>query len=75
MGSEMCIRDRSDKKKAAAALNLLDAVRSYPTTIFLDKHDRVRGIYQGWSGPATGDVHKRLRQRFEALIEQLLTEK
>lgn len=65
----------SNKQKATESLNLLDSVRSYPTTIFLDKDDQVRGIYQGWAGPATGDTHKRLRQRFETLIEQLLNEK
>ena len=62
----------SDKSKASETLGLVDKVRSFPTTIFIDKHDQVRGIYQGWSGPATGDVHTRLRQRFEALIETLL---
>jgi thiol-disulfide isomerase/thioredoxin len=62
----------SNKSKASETLALVDKVRSFPTTIFVDKHDKVRGIYQGWSGPATGDVHTRLRQRFEALIETML---
>jgi len=65
----------SNKGKATASLGLLDRVRSFPTTIFVDKRGRVRGIYQGWSGPATGAAHTRLRERFEALIEQLLAEK
>ncbi len=64
----------SNKSMASASLGLVDKVRSFPTTIFVDKHDKVRGIYQGWSGPATGDAHARLRQRFEALIETMLRE-
>ncbi|MGK0205767.1 MAG: thiol-disulfide isomerase/thioredoxin [Planctomycetota bacterium] len=64
----------SNKSKASESLGLVDKVRSFPTTIFVDKNDKVRGIYQGWSGPATGDVHTRLRQRFEALIETMLRE-
>ena len=65
----------SDKGKATEALGLLDRVRSFPTTIFVDRRGKVRGIYQGWSGPATGEAHTRLRQRFEALVEQLLAER
>lgn len=64
----------SNKSKASESLGLVDKIRSFPTTIFIDKSDNVRGIYQGWSGPATGDANKRLRQRFEALIETLLRE-
>jgi len=64
----------SDKERASKSLGLLDKIRSFPTTIFLDKEGNVRGIYQGWSGPATKDAHTRLRQRFEALIETLLGE-
>lgn len=64
----------SDKAKATASLSLLDRVRSFPTTIFVDRRGRVRGVYQGWSGPATGAAHARLRQRFEALIEALIAE-
>jgi len=64
----------SDKAKASESLLLLDQIRSFPTTIFIDKHDQVRGIYQGWSGPATGDAHKRLRERFETLVETMLRE-
>lgn len=62
----------SNKQKATASLSLLDRVRSFPTTIFVDKSGKVRGIYQGWSGPATGEAHRRLRQRFEALIDDML---
>ncbi len=62
----------SDKAAATASLSLLDRVRSFPTTIFVDRRGQVRGVYQGWSGPATGEAHARLRRRFEALVEELL---
>lgn len=64
----------SNKSQATDSLGLVDKIRSFPTTIFVDKNDKVRGIYQGWSGPATGDAHKRLRQRFETLIDAMLRE-
>lgn len=62
----------SDKAAASAAFPVLDRVRSYPTTIFLDRTGRVRAVYTGFSGPATGAEHARLKQRFEGLIEDLL---
>lgn len=62
----------SDKEAASAAFALIDRVRSYPTTIFLDEDNRVRGVYSGFSGPATGEAYEELRSRFEGLIEEML---
>ena len=68
----MLIAGLADKEQASKALPLLDKVRAYPTTVFLDADDRVRAVYTGFSGPATGDAHQELRARFEGLIEELL---
>lgn len=65
----------SDKSKATDQFGVLDRIRSYPTTLFIDRRGKVRGVYQGWSGPAAGEAHARLRDRFEQLIEQLLSER
>lgn len=62
----------SDKAAASAAFPVLDRVRAFPTTIFLDRTGRVRAVHTGFSGPATGAAHARLKQRFEGLIEDLL---
>ncbi len=64
----------SDKKAASDALPILDRLRAYPTTIFLDRHGKVRAVHTGFSGPATGDAYKKLRADFERLIEELLAE-
>jgi thiol-disulfide isomerase/thioredoxin len=64
----------ADKQAAGEVLPVLDAVRSYPTTVFLHGDGRVRAVYQGFSGPATGDAHDELRQAFTAIIEELLAE-
>ena len=65
----------SDKDKATDRLGLLDRIRSYPTTIFMDGAGRIRGVHQGFSGPATREAHDRLRRRFESLIEDMLASK
>mgnify|MGYP003630091324 CR=1 FL=1 len=62
----------SDKDKASQALPVLDKVRSYPTLIFLDRHNEVQGVYSGFSGPATGDAYIKQRERFEQLIESMI---
>jgi thiol-disulfide isomerase/thioredoxin len=64
----------SDKEQASKTLPLLDRVRAYPTTIFLHADGRLRAIHTGFAGPATGEEHRQLRQQFETLIEELLTE-
>jgi thiol-disulfide isomerase/thioredoxin len=64
----------SDKKEAAKAFPALDRVLAFPTTIFLDAAGEVRAIYTGFSGPATGPAYDRLRQQFESLIEEILSE-
>ena len=62
----------SDKAKATRTLRVLDRVKSYPTTIFMDSKGTVRAIYSGYSGPATGEAHTRLRETFIRIIEDLL---
>ena len=66
------IAGTADKKKAAQALPFLDGLKAYPTTIFIDRSGRVRGVYTGFSGPATGIEHRKLRRIFESLIEEML---
>ncbi len=62
----------ADKQKAAAAFPALKAIKSYPTLILLDRHNQVDAIWSGFSGPATGAAHQRLRQFVEARLDKLL---
>ena len=64
----------SDKDAASEALPFLDKVRSYPTTVFLHSDGRVRAVYQGFSGPATGAEFEALRAAFSGIVEELLAE-
>jgi hypothetical protein len=66
------IAGRSDKTDASTAFPVVDRVRAYPTTVFLDHAGTVRAVHSGYSGPATGEAHEELRRRFETLIEDLL---
>ena len=65
----------ADKAQASKAFPLLDAIRAYPTTIFMRADGSVLAVHQGYSGPATGEAHMKLRTDFERLINELLTGK
>ncbi|HUR29205.1 MAG TPA: TlpA disulfide reductase family protein, partial [Planctomycetota bacterium] len=69
----LLIAGKADKAEASKAFPLIDAVRAYPTTIFLRADGSVLAVHQGYSGPATGEEHLKLRADFERLIDELLT--
>jgi thiol-disulfide isomerase/thioredoxin len=62
----------SDKQQASAAFPALDRIRAYPTLVFVDRHHQVRAVYTGFSGPATGKRHERLREQLAVIIEEIL---
>ncbi|MEP3478083.1 MAG: PQQ-binding-like beta-propeller repeat protein [Fuerstiella sp.] len=62
----------SDKGDATKQLQLVDRVRSYPTTIFLDAAGEVQAVYTGFSGPATGEAYQQLRTRFQQTIDRVI---
>ncbi len=64
----------SDKEKATKSLAVLDKVRSFPTTIFIDGDGAIRSIHTGYTGPATGAAHDEMRAEYERLIEEMLAE-
>ncbi|MAW62098.1 MAG: hypothetical protein CMJ94_14880 [Planctomycetes bacterium] len=67
------VASTTDKQKAAEAFPILTAVKSYPTTLFLNAQGEITAVHSGFSGPATGEAHARLRRHFEEKIEALLT--
>ncbi len=69
------IAGTADKAQATLAFGGLDAVKAFPTTVFLSADGRVRAIHSGYAGPATGAEHAALRARFESLIDELLAQK
>ncbi len=66
------IAGTSDKAEASKAFPLIERVKSYPTTIFMDGDGNVHTVYSGFSGPATGEAYARLQTLFESTIEELL---
>lgn len=74
IGYETLLAGVSTKTDAAATLPSLNAVLAFPTTIFIDRSGRVRRIHTGFSGPATGEHHRKLTTEMTGLIDELLAE-
>jgi hypothetical protein len=70
----LLVAGRYGRDAESRSFPLIDRIRAYPTTIFLDGADRVRAVHTGFSGPATGEDHQRLRREFEGWIDALLDE-
>jgi len=66
------VADSADKKLAAQAFPIVEEVKSYPTTLFIDADGRIRAVHSGFSGPATGEAYERLQRSFEEKIEAIL---
>ena len=62
----------SDKAKASATLPDITRVIAFPTTLFVGRDGKVKKIYSGFSGPATGKHYDDLKNEIESLIEELL---
>ena len=62
----------SDKKAASEKFTIIDRIRSYPTTIFVNQDGEVTAIHTGFSGPATGAEHERLQDSFHRHIMNLI---
>jgi peroxiredoxin len=71
----LLIAGENDREQAARLLPQLSAVLAYPTTIFIDRHGKVRRVHTGFSGPATGEHYDELRRDFAETVRTLLAEK
>ena len=68
------VAGRYGRDDASRSFPLIDRIRAFPTTIFVDGNGRVRAVHTGFAGPATGEAHRSLREKFERTIEMLLDE-
>jgi hypothetical protein len=63
-----------DEQRTEKTLPQLTPIRSFPTTIYIDKKGMVRDIHNTFYGPATGALHEAFRKSFELQINALLAE-
>jgi hypothetical protein len=58
---------------ASQTLPALNRVIAFPTTIFVGKDGRVKHIHTGFSGPGTGIYYEQQKERFNEIVNQLVT--
>jgi len=64
----------TDKAEASRTMPALSAVKAFPTAIFIGRDGHVAAIHSGFSGPATGELHERLAERYREIVEEILGE-
>jgi thiol-disulfide isomerase/thioredoxin len=65
----------SDDNKTEKTLPQLTPIRSFPTTIFIDKKGNVREIKGTFYGPGTGKYFEEFKKDFYSIADGLLNEK
>ncbi len=64
----------TDKQQRADAFPVLKEIKAFPTLVFVDGRSRVRAVYTGFSGPATGEEYTKMRERFDSIVATMLNE-
>jgi len=63
-----------DDQKAEKTLPQLTAIRSFPTTLILDREGRVRKIETSFYGPGSGEYYIKYKNEFNATLDELIRE-
>ena len=69
---EILVTGLSGKKKASESMPFLSSVEAFPTTIILDRNHKVKSVYTGFNGPATGKEYENYKTKTESTIIRLL---
>jgi thiol-disulfide isomerase/thioredoxin len=64
----------SDEHKTEKTLPQLTAIKSFPTTIFIDKKGNVREIHTNFYGPGSGKYYVESKNKFYETVDKLLNE-
>lgn len=71
---ELLIAGVNDNEKASQTLPMLSKVLGFPTTIIIGKDGKVKNIHTGFEGPGTGIYYEQYKERFNQIINELLSE-
>lgn len=69
---EILVTGLTGKKKAGESMPFFNSISAFPTTVILDRTHKVKSIYTGFNGPATGKEYENYKARTESQIIQLL---
>ncbi len=64
----------TDSLRTEKTLPELTPIKSFPSSVILDKQGKVRKLETDFNGPGTGDHYTLYKKEFEATIDKLLSE-
>ncbi len=62
----------NDSLRTEKTLPQLTPIKSFPTTIYLDKKGKVKKIHTGFYGPGTGKYFEEFKKDFNQVVDELL---
>jgi hypothetical protein len=62
----------SDSLKTEKTLPQITPIKSFPTTIFLDRKGHVQEIHSSFYGPGSGKHYEEFKKEFNATVDRLL---
>ena len=64
----------TDSLRTEKTLPQVTAIKTFPSSIIIDKNGKIRKLDTGFNGPATGIHYTAYKKEFEALVDKLLKE-
>jgi thiol-disulfide isomerase/thioredoxin len=62
----------TDSLRTEKTLPQLTQIKSFPSTIFLDKNGKVAKLHAGFEGPGTGEHYEAQKKEFTDIVDKLL---
>ena len=74
IGYDMLFAGAFGQQSVAEALPMLNGIKAYPTTLFIDRKGEVRRIHTSFPGAAAGVKHRKYLEEFQSFVDDLLDE-
>ncbi|TXC85361.1 TlpA disulfide reductase family protein [Luteibaculum oceani] len=65
---------KASKQLASDTLLFIDEIKSFPTTIIMDKNHKIKKVHTGFYGPGTGSYYVKFKEDFTLLLDKILQE-
>jgi thiol-disulfide isomerase/thioredoxin len=68
---EFLIAGKADKETVKQIIPIIDDLKAYPTSFFLDRNGKIKYIHTGFSGPGTSEYLKTVNEIESRIVEML----
>ena len=64
----------TDEVNKQEKLPMIDRLKAFPSTVFIDKNGNIRKVHTGFSGPGTGEYYQEFVEEFNTFVKKLAEE-